>query len=131
MAFKAMLKIDGTEYRVLHCSYSLGQSTDHTTGKPTSDVMGGQINVEVESTKDTKLFELMINAHKKINGDIQFLKQDEDSPMKELKFEDAFVTGYSESMDARTNSPMSTSIVVSARKMTLGSASHENKWAAY
>lgn len=130
MAFKAMLDLDGKEFRLLHCSYSLGQNTDYTTGKPTSDVMGGQINAEFESTKEEKAFQLMIDPHKKFKGGIKFFKQDEDSPMKELKFEDAFLTGFSESMDARNNSPMSTSVVISARKITVGGATHENKWAA-
>ncbi|MEZ0540555.1 type VI secretion system tube protein TssD [Fibrella arboris] len=129
MAFKAFLKLDGQEFRLLHCSYSLGQNTDYTTGKPTSDVMGGQVNAEFESTKESKAFELMIDPHKKFSGGITFFKQDEDAPMKEIKFEDAFLTGYSESMDARTNTPMSTSVVISARKLSVGGASHENKWA--
>ncbi|GAB3542727.1 type VI secretion system tube protein TssD [Spirosoma fluminis] len=131
MAFKATIDLDGTEYRLLHCSFSLGQNTDYTTGKPTSDVMGGQVNAEFESTKDTNAFKLMINPNAKFSGTIKFFKQDEDSPMKELKFEDAFLTGYSESMDARNNTPMSTSVVISARKLSIDGASHENKWAAY
>ena len=128
MAFKGFLEIDNTKYRILHASFSLGQNTDYTTGKPTSDVMGGQINVEVESTKDTNLFKLMINPHKKVDGKIDFSKADEESPMKTLKFSDGFVTGYSESMDARSSSPMTISLVISARKLDLGEAAHENKW---
>jgi hypothetical protein len=131
MAFKATITLDGTEYRLLHCSFSLGQNTDYTTGKPTSDVMGGQVNAEFESTKDTTAFKMMIDPNKKFAGSIKFFKQDEDSPMKELKFEDAFLTGYSESMDARNNSPMSTSVVISSRKLSIDGATHENKWAAY
>lgn len=130
MAFKTTMKVDGMdEVRLTSCDFGLSQSVDYVTGKPTSTVMGGQINVAFESTKSTQPYELMINPNKVVKGEIQFFSDEEESPMRVLKFEEAFITGYSESINAYENKPMETSMIISSRKMGFGGVTHENKWA--
>jgi hypothetical protein len=127
MAFRADLNLDGKEYRLLHCSYALQRDVD-ATGRPSSEVKGGVIHFEIESTEDTSLWDLMIAQFKSIDGSVVFKKRDEDAKMKELKFETAYVVDLSENFDSTGDNPMSLSFTLSAHKLTLGSETHENDW---
>jgi hypothetical protein len=127
MAFRADLKIDGKEYRLLHCSYSLQRDVD-PTGRPSSEVKGGTIHFEIESTEDTSLWDLMIAQFKSVDGTITFKKRDEDAKMKELKFETAYVVDLAENFDSVGGNPMTLTFTLSAHKLTLGSETHENEW---
>ena len=102
MSFRADLEIDGKQYRLLHCSYALKREVDET-GRPSSEVQGGTINFEIESTEDTSMWDLMIAQFKSADGTITFKKRDEDAKMRELKFETAYVTDYAEEFDATSD----------------------------
>jgi hypothetical protein len=84
--------------------------------------------LEVESTDDTSLIEWMVDQYKTNDGTITFKKGDQDSKMKELKWEKGYIVQYTESLDHRGETPMTISFVVSAQKITVGSASHSNPW---
>ena len=47
---------------------------------------------------------------------------------KEVKFEDGYCVGYSESFNANSASAMTVTINISARKISVGDASLEKKW---
>ena len=83
MSFKANLILDGKEIKVLHCNYSLNQNTDFRSGKPSAEVMGGTINLELESNEESTMWEWAVDSHLKKSGSIKFYKIDEDSAMKE------------------------------------------------
>lgn len=127
MAFRADLEIDGKQHRLLHCSYALQRDVD-PTGRPASEVKGGTIHFEIESTEDTSLWDLMIAQFKSVDGSIIFKKRDEDSKMKELRFETAYVVDLSENFDSVGGNPMTLSFTLSCHKLTLGSETHENEW---
>ncbi len=127
MAFNALLDLDGNTYKLRHCSYSLHQSTDET-GRPMSDVVGGTLQFELESSDDTTFFKWMIDPIGKKSGKITFTRRNEEGSLKEVEFEDAHLTGYSESMDALSNSPMVENVVISAKKLSVGGDAHENVW---
>ena len=127
MSFTAQVKIAGKEFRVLHCSYSLYREVD-ATGRPSSMVHGGKINLEIESTDDNSQFEWMVDQFKTNDGSVTFLKRDQDSKMKELKWEKGYIVEYTEALDATGENPMTIRFVVSAEKITVGSASHKNPW---
>jgi hypothetical protein len=129
MSFKAQLKIGGKEFDVLHCSYSFRRDVD-AKGRPSSNLYGGQVTLEVESTEDTSLLESMVNnAHKAQKGTVTFFKRDEDkAKMKELEFEDGYIIQYSEALDAIGANPMTISFVISARTLKVGNAQHKNEW---
>jgi hypothetical protein len=128
MAFKARVTIGSKEFDVLQCSFSLNRDVD-AKGRPSSGVYGGTIHVEVESTEDTSIVESMVNnQYKPLSGKITFKKSDEDAKMKELAFEDGYLIQYNEGISIIGNSPMTLSFVISARKLTLGNAVHENDW---
>jgi len=127
MAFRADLTVDGKTYRLLHCSYSLHRDVD-PTGRPSSEVKGGTINFEIESTEDTSLWDLMIAQFKNVDGNIIFKKRDEDAKMKEMTFKTAYVIDYAESFDSVGGNPMNTRFTLSAKEIQLGAEVHENEW---
>ena len=67
MSFKAEFEVNGKKYRVLHCSYTMSQDTD-ATGRPSSGVRAGTLQLEVESTGDTALAEWAFDAFKEQDG---------------------------------------------------------------
>ena len=127
MAFRADLSMNGKTYRLLHCSYALNRDVD-PTGRPSSEVKGGTISFEIESTEDTSIWDLMIAQFKSVDGSIVFKKRDEDAKLKELKFETAYVVALSENFDSTGGNPMSMSFTLSSKKLTLGSEGLENEW---
>jgi hypothetical protein len=128
MSFKAIFKVDGNEYRVLSCSYSFHQDIDNT-GRPSSVTRGGVVNIVLESTDDTSLFEWMCDSYMKKDATITFNKRDEDSKMKELEIGEAYLVGYEESFDDAGSGAMIQSISLSAKNIKLGNGEHENEWA--
>lgn len=128
MSFKAKLKLGGKEFDVLHCSYTFRRDVD-AKGRPASGVYGGTVQVEIESTDDTSVLESMLNnIHKSQKGSVTFQKREEDSKMKELTFEDAYIIQYSESLDSVGSNPMRINFVLSARTLKIGNAQHQNEW---
>ena len=127
MSFKAKFEIDGTEYRVLKCGYSMQQAIDDT-GRPASTTRGGIVNLVIESTDDTTLFEWMCDSYMRKDGKVTFNKRDEDAKMKELEIEEAYMISYEESFDNYGTGAMIESISLSAKKIKLGNGEHENEW---
>jgi hypothetical protein len=128
MSFKASLSIGGTKYDVLHCSYSFRRDVD-SKGRPSSGIYGGSVDLEIESTDDTLILESMLNnQYKAQTGTVTFQKRDEDAKMKELSFEDGYFVEYGENLDVTGTEAMTIKFTVSARKLKIGNAEHENDW---
>lgn len=84
MAFKASFKFsDSREFDVLTWRVKFNRDVD-PKGRPASDIYGGTIYVEVESTPDTIVLDKMFKQYQPVNGNIVFKKADEDAKMKEL-----------------------------------------------
>ena len=129
-SFSAKFTFDGGSddgYDVISSNYSLGQATDEQ-GRPASVVMGGTIFVQFVVGDDSSVIGWMIDPYKKVNGSLKFNRIDQDSTLKEIQFEDGYCTQYSESFSSTNSSAMTCSITISARKITVGNASHENRW---
>ena len=124
------VKIDGcTEREVLHMSYSIHQETD-VEGRPTAIVRGGRITLTTKSFNDgkTDLFEWACEPHVSKNGSIEFEKRD-GTNMKTLKIEDAYLVEYEENFDSVDDTSQLENWTLSAKKIDIGGAYHENKWA--
>jgi len=128
MSFKALFKVDGNEYRVLNCHYSLNQEIDKT-GRPSSTVRGGVVDLTIESTDDTSMFEWMCDSYMRKDATITFNKRDEDSKMKELEIKEAYMISYEESFDDTGAGAMTEKFSLSARDIKMGNGEHENEWA--
>jgi hypothetical protein len=128
MAFRAELTISGQQYDVLNCSFSMSRDTD-AKGRPSSNVHGGRITLEIESTSDTSLIEAMVNNQfKALEGSVVFKKTDEDAKMKELSFKNAYIVYYQEAFHALGEMSMTIKFTLSAEVIQLGYAEHVNRW---
>jgi hypothetical protein len=127
MSFKAKFTVDGKDYRVFHCSYSLQQDVDKT-GRPSSEVRGGTLQLEVEATGDSALAAWMMDAYKHKNGTVTFYKRDSEQKMKEISFKEGYIISYSESFTNHGDNPMSEHFVISANEFKVGDAEHKNEW---
>lgn len=127
MAFKAKLKVGGSEYNVLNCSYELHQETDDT-GRPSTITRGGKICATIESTSDTGISDWMFNNFERKDGSIVFLKRDTDATSKELKFTEGYLVKYRENFDSTGENPMSESFTISAKTIGIGNGEHVNEW---
>jgi hypothetical protein len=127
MSFKTKIKVAGKERNVLNVNYSLFQDTD-ATGRPSSVSRGGQIEVTVEGTGETDLFEWMTNSFERKDGSIVFLKRDSNATLKELQFTEAYIVNYKENFDSVEENPLTETFVISARTIKLGTGEHINEW---
>lgn len=127
MSFKANLEVGNNTYRVLSVRYRLNRDIDQF-GKPASDVFGGTVRMEIESSGDTSFIEWMVSSKTRKNGKIIFEKTDEDAELKTLEFEDAYLVDYKESFGFQGSTGMVENFKISAKKITIGSAVHENQW---
>ncbi len=128
MAFKAIFKVDGKEYRVLNCNYILTQECDKT-GRPSSTVRGGEVELTIESTDDTSIFEWMVDSYMRKDATLTFNKRDEEAKMKELEISEAYVIEYKEEFDDTGPGAMHETFKLTSHSIKLGEGEHENEWA--
>ena len=128
MSFKAKFKAGGLEMNVLSCDYALHQDVD-ATGRPSSITRGGIINLVLEATDDTKLFEWMTNSFDAKDGTITFFKRDSDAKLKEIEFKKAYLVSFGEQFVHEGSSPFNQALTISANEISMGSATHKNDWA--
>jgi len=126
-SFAATFKFDGNEFSVISCNYSFGQGLD-SKGQPSTDVVGGTISLQIAASDDSSIIGWMIDPSGKKDGSIVFKRADQDSTLKEVKFEEGYCVGYSESFNANSSMPMTITLNISAKKVSVGDASHEKKW---
>jgi len=127
MPFKAVLKIEDTQYNILKCYYGLNQKTD-PTGRPSSITQGGVITFLLESTSSTVFSDWMFNSFETKNGSIVFYKRDAESTLKELFFEEAYVIKYTEYFNSKGRRPMTARVTISSRQISIGNGVHINEW---
>jgi hypothetical protein len=127
MAFRASLNFEDAEYDVLQCRYTFKRDVD-LKGRPSSNVYGGNIHLEVESTGDTSIIANMVNQFKPNRGSITFHKGDEEAKMKELSWENGYVIEYDESLDVVGREPMKIVFVISAEKIKIDGAEVNQRW---
>jgi hypothetical protein len=127
MSFKAQLKVAGKVYNVLNISYGLFQETD-ATGRPSTITRGGKIDVVVEGTGATDLFEWMTNSFERKDGSVVFFKRDSEATLKELKFSEAYLVKHKEKFDSTGDNPLTEQFTISARSISLGDGEYKNEW---
>lgn len=127
MPFKAKLEVDGKPYRILECSYHLERDYDQF-GKPSSEVRGGTLDLTIETTGDTLFATWMMSSKLRKSGKVIFEDPTEDAELKVLEFEDAYMVYYEEVFGSRGENGMVESFKLSAKKITIGDATHENAW---
>ena len=119
------IELDGKSHPVLTFSFALKQHIDHT-GQPTSEVLGGTIQVTLESSQDNVLLEWMCDSYMRKDGKVIINKSEGIGKFKEFEFKEAFMTDYEESFTESGNGSISFSL--SAKEINMGNASHLNEW---
>jgi hypothetical protein len=127
MSFKAKLNVGGKEFNVLNVNYGLFQETD-ATGRPSTVTRGGKIDVTIEGTGSTELFEWMTNSFERKDGSVKFFKRDSDATLKELKFTEGYLVKHKENFDSTGKNPLTETFTISARKIEMGTGVYENEW---
>ncbi len=127
MSFKAVFNVDGKDYNVLSCNYSCHQEYD-VTGRPSSVARGGVVNLVIESTDSSKLFEWMCDSYMKKDAKVTFNKREENAKLKELEIKEAYMVGYQESFDSAGTGAMTETISLSARSLKMGDGELVNEW---
>lgn len=127
MSFLSKLSIDDETMNVLKCSFSFEQGADNT-GRPSQKPRGGQITILIESTNKTDFLEWMISPNMTKNGEVVFYKRDNLSSLKTVKFKEAYCLSYKEDFDAVSDEPLQTSIVISAKEISIKDTTYLNNW---
>jgi hypothetical protein len=127
MSFRASLSFEGKEFDVIQCDYTIEREVD-SKGRPSSNLYGGKINIMVESTDDITLIDKMASQFKPNTGTITFKKDDEDSKMKELKWENGYIVNLEEGMEIVGEIPMGIRFTISAQTLTIGDAEFKQNW---
>ncbi|WP_338794262.1 type VI secretion system tube protein TssD [Bernardetia sp. MNP-M8] len=140
MSFKVNLEVGGRTYEVLNSFFELNQETD-ASGRPSAVVRGGKLTVSLESTSNTFFIENMIDNFTRLDGKLIYLKRDTNAKMKEVKFEEAYVVGYSETFsgggvtgsnkfdNVSDQNPTIETITFSARVLSVENAVLTKQWA--
>lgn len=128
MSFSAVLTIDGGNpegYDVVSSMCMFSQTLDDK-GRPSSGVRGGGMFIQVASTQDSKLVELMLDSFRKFNGEIRYKRMDSDSTAKVVSFEDAFCVQLTDLFS--DTHPHTVMVTITARVIDNGGVKHINKW---
>lgn len=115
----------GEHIKVMECDFGFNQQTD-ITGKPVAKVMGGTINLVLESTDDESIMNWMIATTELKNGLIHFTLRD--NKYKKLEFEEGACIQYQESFNYDGSIPMQISLTISANKIRVGTSTYDNEW---
>ncbi|MCD4730186.1 MAG: hypothetical protein K8R74_06285 [Bacteroidales bacterium] len=106
-----------TSIKILECDFGFSQDINQHTLTPSAFVRISNINLVVESSKDTQLVDWMVtNSQKK--GKIELTIQN--NVKKTIEFEEAYCAQYHESFNhLGGESPMQITISFTARVITL------------
>lgn len=126
MAYHATLDFGGKEFDVVRSECCIERRID-SKGRPSTNLYGGRITIQVESNDDTMIFEHMASQFKPNSGTITFTK-DEVDVMKEVKWENGYIIGFEESMRNTTGTPMMISFTISAQTIVAGGEELKQNW---
>jgi hypothetical protein len=127
MVFNAELILEGNTYLLNSVSMEIGHATDQY-GRPSSATKGGKITVELFSVDDNTFFDWAIHPGKTRDGTINLIKADNESKVKEIKFENAYCTEYIEVFNDTLEKSLVTRCIISAEKLSIGNIELDNKW---
>lgn len=132
MARRPVLEIDGVVYKnVYKVSYNLYTAKDET-GRPADRAHAGVITIIRESDETTDIARWAMDSSKPNwkAGSVVF-KNPDDATMKELKWEEGFITGYEEVVPHLKQNPddqVYECFEISCRKLIIGDSDIDNRW---
>lgn len=126
MAYHAILNFEEKEFDVVRCESHIEREVD-SKGRPSSNLFGYIITIQIESTDDTVIFEHMASQFKPNSGRITF-KKDEVDLMKELKWENGYIVDFEEKMNNVNGEPMTIFLTISAQTIIVGDETFKQNW---
>jgi hypothetical protein len=128
MSFKAELSLEGKTFRISNCEYKMVRETD-TSGRPVAGVKYMLIQLVLDGSEDETLLFWAADPQKKVSGTLTFYRIDQESVLKEVKFEDAFCVVYNEvfgfNNNAQNNASYILKIQISSGKASIGGVNLE------
>ena len=83
----------------------------------------------LDSLDDATLMDWVTSDQKTMDGTLTLFKTDEESKLKEIKFEKGYCISLSEHYDGTSSSQnMEMSLIISAEKLSIGSIEIDNDW---
>ncbi|NQU51476.1 MAG: hypothetical protein HQ522_02945 [Bacteroidetes bacterium] len=122
---KIVMELDGKNFPIQTFNFTLTQETDYT-GQPASEVMGGKIEMELESPEKNELMAWMCDAYMRKDGKITVHKSEETGRFAELEFKQAFMTNYKETFLESGLGIIN--LTISCIEIKMGEAVHLNEW---
>jgi len=132
MARRPILEIDGVAYKnVYSVSYELYTANDET-GRPTDRAHAGLIKITRESDENVDIARWAMDSSKTNfkSGSVVF-KNPDDATMKELKWEEGFVTKYTETIPhvkEKADDQVCEYFEISCHRLMIGDAEIDNRW---
>lgn len=113
-------------YELSSCSYSFMKGVD-SKGQVQSNTAGGIIELEIQSIPTKELIEWSLNPRRYLEGMIVFC-DDKGIPLEKIMLHKTACISMEISYIKTGNGYISTSLVLSTKKMTIGRVALENKW---
>ena len=123
------LEINGYRRDILRYNYRFSRNID-LKGRPTTGVLDGSIYIEMESDGDSSILDMMLVDMNKprpsfffraepasVSGRIRHTK--DEMMLRELVFDEAYISCYGETMNATGNSPMITHFLISPTRLDI------------
>ncbi|MDX9857485.1 MAG: type VI secretion system tube protein TssD [candidate division Zixibacteria bacterium] len=132
MARRPIVEIDGVAYKnVYSVKYTLYTAKDET-GRPSDRAHAGLIEIIREADEKSDIARWAMDSSKPNwkAGKVTF-KSPDDSTMKELTWEEGFITHYVETIPHIKHSPdeqVYEEFHISCRKLVIGDAEIDNRW---
>jgi hypothetical protein len=132
MARRPVLEIDGVVYKnVYSVSYQLYTAKDET-GRPSDRAHAGVIMIARESDESSDIARWAMDSSKPNwkAGKVTF-KSPDDATMKELIWEDGFITSYVETIPHikdRPDDQVHETFEISCSKLSIGDSEIDNRW---
>ena len=129
MNSEIILEINGYRRDILRYNYRFSRNTD-LKGRPTTGVLDGSIYIEMESDGDSSILDMMLVDMNKprpsfffraepavVSGRIRHTK--DEMMLRELVFDEAYISCYGETMNATGSSPMITHFLISPTRLDI------------
>jgi hypothetical protein len=133
MARRPTLEVDGVVYKnVYRVQYELYTSRDET-GRPSDRAHAGLIQIIRESDENTDIARWASDssAPNWKSGKVVFKDPKSESTMKELSWEEGFITKYAETVPHIKEKPdeqVYELFEISCHRLTIGDATVDNRW---
>jgi hypothetical protein len=133
MARRPTLEIDGVQYKnVYEVTYTIYTAKDDT-GRPSDRAHAGTIKVARESDDNSDIARWAMDSSQPNwkAGKVIFKDPKSESTMKELSWEEGFITMYEEFVPHIRNSPdeqMYEYFEISCHRLNIGDAQIDNRW---